>query len=142
MTAIVYSPVVQEYIEPEIDCVVAETKTIDNDENPAISSENLALNVNHVESIVIFSGQTAETEMSSVTLLKSEPLTNHRDGCDEGIPPIQNNGKVRRLSLPNINEKSDYCEKFKQQLSEKSKKHLSVTANINSAHNPSYPSSS
>ncbi|XP_046458899.1 proton channel OtopLc-like isoform X2 [Daphnia pulex] len=121
MTAIEYAPIVQEYKEPKIDfeSIVAETVEIDKDENEAILSENLAYCVGRVDSVIICSGQTAETAESLVTL-----SMNYRDCCDGGIPPIQQKEKARRRSSCNIKtQQSDDCEEFKQQISEKSKTH-------------------
>jgi hypothetical protein len=129
MTAIEYAPIVQEYKEPKIDSelIVAETVEIDKDENEAILSENFAYCVGRVDSVIICSGQTAETAESLATL-----SMNYRDCCDGGIPPIQQEEKARRRSSCNIKtQQSDDCEEFKQQISEKSKTHWSVRCKIN-----------
>jgi hypothetical protein len=67
---------------------------------------------------------------------------NYRDCCDGGIPPIQQKEKARRRSSCNIKtQQSDDCEESKQQISEKSKTHWSVSCKIND-HNRRNQSSS
>jgi hypothetical protein len=142
MLAIEYAPVVQERTEPEVECIL--TDTVETEHSVILPDNNLVLYADPVDSIVICSDQTTETEMSLVTLLKDEPASqNYCDCCDGGIPPVLQNEKVRRRSSPDIVEQSGDCEDdFKKSLyfDQQSKRISSVRCNSN-AHNRRYPSS-